>query len=156
MKDVKTYSRFSLKVQMLQNGMRLCFSTVNRFLCMFVFPPSCQSVRSWRIPNPDLTLSYISPQCSAVSPLEQVAWITDASAERTSPHMARTYQSHMCCVIHLLQTALLHISFTPCNIWMCVVRMRGFPLHKPLYLLCTQPQYIHITFLLLLFFPEPH
>lgn len=33
----------------------------------------------------DLTLSYISLQCTAVSPHEQVAWIIDACAERTRP-----------------------------------------------------------------------
>lgn len=33
----------------------------------------------------DLTLSYISPQCFAVPPHEQVAWIIDACTERTRP-----------------------------------------------------------------------
>ena len=45
----------------------------------------------------DLTLSYISPQRSVVSPEEQVAWIIDASAEEARPRMAGTYQSHMLC-----------------------------------------------------------
>lgn len=47
------------------------------------------------IPTHFLTLFYISPQCSAVSPQEQVAWIIDASTNGAGPHMARTYKSYI-------------------------------------------------------------
>lgn len=47
----------------------------------------------------DLTLSYISPQCSAVSPREQVAWIIDASTMTEVAH-----GKDICCIKPLSHT----------------------------------------------------